>query len=465
MLINVPWIRSRRFTLIFALIDFSIVYFIFNNLHEFQYSANPSIKIKIFVSLFWIIISYVFGRYSKHRQTSAGLIKNLFIKIFVIWLITNFIYLAINLSFSFITFLFSLNSINNSLEREQIQFFLKTSTIFSLASFLVNILILYIKKLIFTDNKVWFFLGSEVVFDNFLIALHLRSKDYKFKRISNLSDISDKDIYKAKGIIISDVESNLNESLEKLNYIRKNEVVITSLLDWYESYLFRIPPEFMESDFRTINKFFNTKKNYQHRIKRLGDIFVSSLLIFFSSPILLLVVLLIFLEDRGPILYSQIRNGFNGNKFKIVKFRSMHVDAEKNGAQWAENCDPRITKIGKIIRATRIDELPQLFCVLNGRMSLIGPRPERPEIEEKLIKHIPYYKLRENVIPGISGWAQVNYPYGASVLDSRMKLSYDLYYLSNFSIFFDFLILIKTIKIVFNAKGSRPFSKINNSSF
>ncbi len=461
MFINVPWIISRRFTFVLALLDFTIVYCTYENLYELEYYAYPSLKIKFILSLFWILISYIFGRYSKQRLTSSGVIKRLFIKILVIWLITNFIYLAINLSYSLITFLFSFNTINNSLERELSQFFLRTSMVFSLVSFIINFLILYIKKLIFAENTKWFFLGPELVFNNFLNSLNLTLKDYKFKRISDLSDISDKDIYNVKGIIISDDKNNL-DNLEKLNYLRKKEVVIISLLDWFESYLFRIPPEFMKSNFGAINKFLKNERNYQHRIKRLGDVFVSSLLIIFSSPVLLITVLLIFLEDRGPILYSQIRNGLDGNKFKILKFRSMHINAEKNGAQWAQNSDPRITKIGKIIRATRIDELPQLFCVLNGTMSLIGPRPERPEIEEKLIKQIPNYKLRDYVIPGISGWAQVNYPYGASVLDTKMKLSYDLYYISHFSIFLDFLILIKTIKIVFNAKGSRPSTKGSN---
>ena len=138
----------------------------------------------------------------------------------------------------------------------------------------------------------------------------------------------------------------------------------------------------------------------------------------------------------------------------------MYVNSEENGATWAISNDSRISKVGKIIRATRIDELPQLISVLKGEMSLIGPRPERPEFDELLYKKIPFYYERYLVKPGLSGWAQVNYPYGASERDSSNKLSYDLFYIENFSFFLDFIIFIKTIKLVINAKGSEQGSKI-----
>ena len=142
------------------------------------------------------------------------------------------------------------------------------------------------------------------------------------------------------------------------------------------------------------------------------------------------------------------------NELKITKLRTMSVNAEKKGPQWSKKNDPRITKFGYLLRKLRIDELPQLISVLKGEMSLIGPRPERPIIEKELIKKIPNYNLRYSIRPGISGWAQVNYPYGASINDSAKKLSYDLFYIKNFSIFLDILIFFKTIKLVFNAKGA-----------
>tara|TARA_Y100000813_G_C24130932_1_gene337484 strand:+ start:80 stop:583 length:504 start_codon:yes stop_codon:yes gene_type:complete len=165
------------------------------------------------------------------------------------------------------------------------------------------------------------------------------------------------------------------------------------------------------------------------------------------------------MEDGGPIFYSQIRNGFEGSQFKIIKLRTMITNAEKNGAQWAEKSDDRITKIGFILRKLRIDELPQLVLVLSGSMSLIGPRPERPKIDEMLRNYLPNYDLRYSIKPGISGWAQVNYPYGASIDDAKLKLSYDLYYIKNFSILLDLIIFFKTIKLVMNGKGAIPIPK------
>ena len=134
----------------------------------------------------------------------------------------------------------------------------------------------------------------------------------------------------------------------------------------------------------------------------------------------------------------------------------MYIDAERNGAQWVKRKDERITKVGSFLRRTRLDELPQLWSVLNGEMSLIGPRPERPEFDEQLVQKVPHYLLRQRIRPGLSGWAQVNYPYGASVDDADNKLSYDLYYLRNFSFWLDLLILFKTIKLVIRAQGSNP---------
>ena len=134
----------------------------------------------------------------------------------------------------------------------------------------------------------------------------------------------------------------------------------------------------------------------------------------------------------------------------------MRTDAERQGAQWSSRSDPRITNLGSLLRITRLDELPQLWCVLTGSMSLIGPRPERPEFDKMLYQKIPYYEFRYQIRPGLSGWAQVNYPYGASVEDSANKLSYDLYYLKNFSFLLDLLILFKTMRLVFNAKGALP---------
>ena len=166
-----------------------------------------------------------------------------------------------------------------------------------------------------------------------------------------------------------------------------------------------------------------------------------------------LVSLFIKLESRGPVIYRQVRTGLGGQEFEMLKFRSMSDDAERNGPQWAQKSDPRVTRVGRAIRLLRIDELPQLFNVLKGEMSFIGPRPERPVFNETLEKEIPLYNLRHLVRPGITGWAQVMRPYGASVEDAREKLQYDLYYIKNYSVLLDIGIVFKTLRVVLLGKG------------
>ena len=196
-------------------------------------------------------------------------------------------------------------------------------------------------------------------------------------------------------------------------------------------------------------------KSYVHRA---FDVGIALLFMAFTWPIMLLTAIGIFLESgfSGPVLYRQIRVGRNGQPFEIMKFRSMTVDAEKGGrAQWARENDQRVTRIGAFIRKVRIDELPQLLNVLRGDMSFVGPRPERPEFVENLEASIKFYGLRHRVNPGITGWAQVCYPYGASEDDAKEKLQYDLYYIKNFSLFLDIMILIQTAQVILWGKGAR----------
>jgi exopolysaccharide biosynthesis polyprenyl glycosylphosphotransferase len=190
-------------------------------------------------------------------------------------------------------------------------------------------------------------------------------------------------------------------------------------------------------------------------LKRLGDIAVSAVLLVLAMPLLVATAIAIPLESRGPAIYRQERVGRNGRPFVLYKFRSMRTDAESAGPQWAGEDDPRITRIGRFIRRTRIDEIPQVFNVLKGDMSFIGPRPERPHFVERLKKEIPFYNERHRVRPGITGWAQINYPYGASVEDAKEKLSYDLYYIKNYSLLLDIIVLFSTIEVVLWPKGVR----------
>ncbi|WEK47162.1 MAG: TIGR03013 family PEP-CTERM/XrtA system glycosyltransferase [Candidatus Andeanibacterium colombiense] len=189
--------------------------------------------------------------------------------------------------------------------------------------------------------------------------------------------------------------------------------------------------------------------------KRVFDVLASLLLLLTTFPLILIFALLVKLDSKGPAFFRQSRVGLFGQTFEVIKLRSMRTDAEKDGAQFAQKDDPRVTRIGKFIRKVRIDELPQAWSVLMGQMSFVGPRPERPEFVEDLEDKLPYYAERHMVKPGITGWAQINYPYGASIADSRNKLEYDLYYAKNYTPFLDLLILLQTLRVVLWHEGAR----------
>jgi len=190
--------------------------------------------------------------------------------------------------------------------------------------------------------------------------------------------------------------------------------------------------------------------------KRITDIVLSIIGLILVSPIMLITALLIKIDSPGPVLFKQERVGAGGRVFTLLKFRSMKDKAEsESGPVWADLNDRRVTRVGRIIRKLRIDEFPQMFNVLKGEMSFVGPRPERPFFVSKLEKRIPYYSLRHTVKPGITGWAQVRYPYGASIEDAMEKLQYDIYYIKNMSLFFDMTIILETIKTVLMGRGAR----------
>lgn len=190
--------------------------------------------------------------------------------------------------------------------------------------------------------------------------------------------------------------------------------------------------------------------------KRFFDLLAASLLLAVSWPAMLLVALAVRLESPGPVLYRQTRVGEHGRHFEMVKFRSMRVDAESDGkAVWAQKNDDRTTRVGKFIRKTRLDELPQLFLVMTGEMSFVGPRPERPQFVEMLNNEVRYYGVRHSVKPGLTGWAQLRYPYGASVRDANEKLKFDLFYVKNHGLLFDLMIMLQTVEVVLFGRGAR----------
>ena len=227
-----------------------------------------------------------------------------------------------------------------------------------------------------------------------------------------------------------------------------------SVLSLFEQQQQRLPPVLIGNVAFTYDDLpWSATFSVQAQLKRMADLLVSALLLLLTSPFIAFAALLIWLEDRGPIFYSQQRTGWLGRPFTVLKLRTMSVQPPDAPAEWTQVGDQRITVIGGILRRLRLDELPQLLNVLNGEMSLIGPRPERPELEHQLERSIPHYRKRHWMRPGLSGWAQVCAPYASSIADSDLKLSYDLYYLRHFSTWLDLVILLRTIKTVLKAEG------------
>ena len=312
------------------------------------------------------------------------------------------------------------------------------------------------------DNKsTWSYVGSDLGFQQLQDMLKWSRVHVRIERVcpEHLSQT-----FSAQ-YIVDQFYGQSPAVLKALSKYQFEGSLVLSRLVWCEMVLQRFPPEILSKGDVLEGRFSIAKGTFEARLKRVGDIFVSASLLIITSPLVLISALLIKLGDRGPIFYSQVRTGLDGNPFRIWKLRTMRTDAEHQGAQWSSRSDPRITRVGSMLRRTRLDELPQLWCVLIGSMSLIGPRPERPEFDQQLSEKIPYYELRHLIRPGLSGWAQVNYPYGASVEDSANKLSYDLFYLKNFSFLLDLLILVKTIRLVFNAQGSLPDSSTSSNPF
>ena len=264
---------------------------------------------------------------------------------------------------------------------------------------------------------------------------------YKTKKFDVLVDFTDK--------LLGDPKLTgklLQYKLEGLQYY--------NYLEFYETYENKLPISHLSPKWFLENTGFEIyHNNFNLKAKRLLDLFFAMLIGIFAAPVIILAAIIVKLESKGPVFFIQERIGEGNRKFNIVKFRSMTTDAEKDGPQWASKNDNRVTKFGKIMRATRIDELPQLWNVLRGEMSFVGPRPEREFFIQQLEKEIPYYNLRHTVKPGLTGWAQVMYPYGASVEDAYRKLQYDLYYIKHHSIPFDVKVLLKTVTIVIFGKG------------
>ena len=295
-----------------------------------------------------------------------------------------------------------------------------------------------------------------------------------------LESIKNDDQYKLIGLLKDEEGTALKNTILKICEVRKTDIIVDftdellldaklvdrlleyklnglqyyNYLEFYETYENKLPISHLSPKWFLEDSGFEIYyNNFNLKAKRLLDLFFAIFIGICVLPVMILAAIIVKLESKGPIFFIQERIGEGNRKFNIVKFRSMTTDAEKDGPKWASKNDSRITGWGKIMRATRIDELPQLWNVLKGEMSFVGPRPEREYFIQQLEKEIPYYNLRHTVKPGLTGWAQVMYPYGSSVEDAYRKLQYDLYYIKHHDILFDIKVLLKTVTIVVFGKG------------
>ena len=438
MLNKNSWIANRKELFSRICLDLIILIIPFYSKIYLTINSGKFIFYFIFITT-WIILNYIFGRYHFNQKTNISYIKY-FLKVFLSSLILVFFCLVISF----------FNFFKIDISELFVLFFEK-----SILSFFIQILFYKLLTNRSTKNcNIWFFHGTNNRLNILRKYLYNDKSIFLTNSTNELNDLMEDSYNNLKGIIFDDA-SNEELNLDILKFKKNTPIQKISTIKWCESYFYKLPTEFIKN---TDLKYNYENYNFQTRLKYISDIILSIILLITTLPIFLLVIVLIKLEDGGTVFYSQERIGKNGLIFKILKFRSMKIDAEKNGPVWSKRGDKRITNIGKLLRISRIDELPQLFCVLKGQMSLIGPRPERPEIEKTLEKEIPYYSYRRAVKPGLSGWAQVNYPYGASLEDSKEKTSYDIFYIENFSNILDMIIFFKTIKLVFNLKGAIPKS-------
>ena len=239
------------------------------------------------------------------------------------------------------------------------------------------------------------------------------------------------------------------KEFDKIYALMKRRIFVYTINNFYAETFQKVPTEKIEED--EVVDYLSKNKTIFNFVKRILDIILSLMLIFVFSPLFVIISILIKTTSRGSVLFKHKRISLNDTEFTIYKFRSMYTDAEKNGAVWTEDNkkNPRITPVGRFMRETHLDEIPQLINILKVDISFVGPRPERPEFISKLKKEILYYDLRHSVKTGLTGWAQVNYKYGSSIEDAKEKLKYDFYYIKNRTIFFDLLIILKTVAKIF----------------
>ena len=425
-------------TVIIRMIYIIVLYLIYNILlNKYDYTTK---YLTNFIFLIFIFIKFIFGQLDFYAERFR--LKNIFV---------NF---SIDTIFAFVFFIFL----------RKLEIFYVFGAVFIFQSIFRKIISsIYMKKknvLIFGSNHIENNIQQDIInsLDYNYIGYISNNKSRATKYLIGNYDEMEKIIKENKVdllVIVKDMQSpSFKKYLKRLFELKVNGLKVLSYEIFNEEIQKKIDASKIDEEWLLQSNGFDILNDgMQKNMKRGADLVIASTLMILLSPVALIAAILIKLESKGPIIFKQVRIGENMVPFKVYKFRSMKIHDPQKYSKYAQDNDNRVTKIGNFMRKTRIDELPQLFCILKGTMSFVGPRPEWDILAKEYEKQIPYYNLRHMIKPGLTGWAQVMYPYGENIEDTKRKLEYDLYYLKHQDLILDVLIILKTVKVILFGKG------------
>lgn len=415
-----------------------VLYLIYNILlNKYDYTTK---YLTNFIFLIFIFIKFIFGQLDFYAERFR--LKNIFV---------NF---SIDAIFAFVFFIFL----------RKLEIFYVFGAVFIFQTIFRKIISsIYMKKknvLIFGSNHIENNIQQDIInsLDYNYIGYISNNKSRATKYLIGNYDEMEKIIKENKVdllVIVKDMQSpSFKKYLKRLFELKVNGLKVLSYEIFNEEIQKKIDASKIDEEWLLQSNGFDILNDgMQKNMKRGADLVIASTLMILLSPVALIAAILIKLESKGPIIFKQVRIGENMVPFKVYKFRSMKIHDPQKYSKYAQDNDNRVTKIGNFMRKTRIDELPQLFCILKGTMSFVGPRPEWDILAKEYEKQIPYYNLRHMIKPGLTGWAQVMYPYGENIEDTKRKLEYDLYYLKHQDLILDVLIILKTVKVILFGKG------------
>lgn len=415
-----------------------VLYLIYNILlNKYDYTTK---YLTNFIFLIFIFIKFIFGQLDFYAERFR--LKNIFV---------NF---SIDTIFAFVFFIFL----------RKLEIFYVFGAVFVFQTIFRKIISsIYMKKknvLIFGSNHIENNIQQDIInsLDYNYIGYISNNKSRATKYLIGNYDEMEKIIKENKVdllVIVKDMQSpSFKKYLKRLFELKVNGLKVLSYEIFNEEIQKKIDASKIDEEWLLQSNGFDILNDgMQKNMKRGADLVIATTLMILLSPVALIAAILIKLESKGPIIFKQVRIGENMVPFKVYKFRSMKIHDPQKYSKYAQDNDNRVTKIGNFMRKTRIDELPQLFCILKGTMSFVGPRPEWDILAKEYEKQIPYYNLRHMIKPGLTGWAQVMYPYGENIEDTKRKLEYDLYYLKHQDLILDVLIILKTVKVILFGKG------------